>query len=61
MVDEFIVSVTEDREEAVREAREHWESLTAYDRKRSSVEVRIYVADIEDEDCECFDYSTVAW
>lgn len=53
--------MTEDREKAIAEARDHWASLTAHDKKRSRVEIRVYAEDIEDEDCTCFDYDTVEW
>ena len=59
--DEYVSLVTEDKEEAINEARGEWELLCDADRKVFTIEVRVYVEDIEDESCTCFDYDTVEW
>lgn len=59
--DEFVTIVTEDSAEAIKEAREEWDFLTKYDQGHTTIEVRAYVEDIEDEACTCFDYDTVEW
>lgn len=58
---EWIILVTEDLDEAIEAARNHWNSLTSHDKKRSTIEVRVYKEDVEDDDCFCFDYDTVSW
>lgn len=59
--DEFRLGCTEDRNEAIGMARSEWNHLSANDKKNNKIEVRIYVEDIEDENCDCFDYSTINW
>lgn len=59
--DEFTVAKMDDKENAVKAAREFWSTLTTGDRKKSIVEVRDYIEDVEDEDCTCFDYDTIPW
>lgn len=59
--DEYIIGAVEDKDEAIKIARNEWLSMTKYDRKKNQIEVRMYVNDIEDEDCDCFDYDTVEW
>ena len=61
--DEFTIGATDDIFEAQKIARDRWDSMTAYDQKHSTVEIRHYTHDIEDEDCTCFDYDIApeAW
>lgn len=59
--DEFRLGCTEDRNEAIEMARSEWNHLSVNDKKNNKIEVRIYVEDIEDENCDCFDYSTINW
>ena len=58
---EFTMLKTEGKEEAVKEARLIWNDWTRGDRKTNRLEIRDYVEDVEDEDCECFDYDTIPW
>lgn len=59
--DEFEIGKTDVEEKAVDMARDRWERMTKHDRKENTIEIRVYKEDIEDEDCTCFDYDTIAW
>lgn len=59
--DEFILGVAESRDEAIAIAREEWLSMCDWDKEHNDITVRIYTADIEDANCECFDYDTIEW
>lgn len=59
--DEFLIGKTEDMDKAIEMARHNWASMCEADRKHNDIEIRVYVEDIEDEDCTCFDYDTIAW
>lgn len=59
--DEFLTGKTEDADEAIEMARHNWAIMCEADRKHSDIEIRVYVEDIENEDCTCFDYNTIAW
>lgn len=56
--DEFIVLVTEDKEEAIKTAKDE-QYINERDGNNETIEIRVYVEDIEDEDCTCFDYDTI--
>lgn len=56
--DEFTVLVTEDKEKAIKEARDE-QYIEARDNNGNTIEIRVYDEDIEDEDCTCFDYNTI--
>lgn len=60
--DEDVGLKTTDKEKAIEYARGTWDlwSRTG-DAKRNSIEIRVYVEDVEDEDCTCWDYSTIDW
>ena len=59
--DEFVLLVTENKEEAIKEARSTWGGWTKGDRNNNRLEIREYIEDIEAEGCDCYDYNTVAW
>lgn len=52
--DEFTVLKTDDEKEAILTARSEAEH-------GNEVEIRMYVEDIENDDCECFDYDTLSF
>lgn len=56
--DEFEQLKTTDVEEAKKTAR-YFQNIEDNDRNGGSVEIRVYVGDIENEECECFDYDTI--
>ena len=56
--DEFTVLVTKDEAIAISEARNQ-DYINKRDGNKGHVEIRVYVEDIEDEDCLCFDHDTV--
>lgn len=56
--DEFTVLVTEDEAIAISEARNQ-DYINKRDGNKGHVEIRVYVEDIEDEDCFCFDHNTI--
>ena len=59
--DEFTLGTAEAKEKAIEIARDEWMTMNDHDRKNSVIEIRLYEDDIEDEDCENFDYNTVEW
>lgn len=56
--DEWELLKTEDKEKAIKWAQDEEYYITR-DKRKDSVEIRVYAEDIEDEDCECFDYDTI--
>lgn len=56
--DEFIALVTEDKEEAIKTAKDE-QYINERDGNNAIIEIRVYEEDIEDEDCTCFDYDTI--
>ena len=58
-IDEYEVLVTEDKNAAIKEARSEAYIIERDKEKYNTVEIRVYTHDIEDEDCECFDYDLV--
>lgn len=59
--DEFTEGKFEDLNEAIKCARDAWDRLTRYDKQYQEIEIRQYEEDIEDENCENFDYNTFEW
>ena len=59
--DEFHTGPFDTPQEAVREANKAWDHLTSWEKKKTQIEVRQYVADIEADDCTDFDYDTIKW
>lgn len=59
--EEFEIIALENKQEAIKRARSEWKALTESDRRKVTIEIRDYVEDIEDEDCNCYDYNTIAW
>lgn len=57
--DEFVVLATTNETEAIERARDEQYYIERDKRKGDRVEIRVYREDIEDEDCECFDYDLV--
>lgn len=57
--DEFHLISTEVKEEAIARAKDELYYIERDKRKSEEVEIRVYVQDIETEDCDCFDYDTV--
>ena len=57
--DECVVLVTSSEAEAINRAQDERYYIDRDKRKGDSVEIRVYREDIEDEDCECFDYDLV--
>ena len=55
--DEFTTLITEDKAEAIEQARDEWASLTEYDKATNIIEVREYAGDSE----ETFDYNLIGW
>lgn len=61
--DEFVIGTSDDIFEAMKMARDAWDSLSPIEREHRDIQIRHYLHDIEDEDCECFDFDVVpeAW
>lgn len=59
--DEFVLTKAATAEEAIEKARDWWATMCKADQEANDIEIRVYVEDIEDEDCTCFDYNTIAW
>lgn len=59
--DEWTIGKYESKEEAIKAARTEWDKLTANEKKTHDIEVRQYVEDIENEDCDNFDYDLIDW
>lgn len=55
---EFEILKTNDKEEAIKAAKEE-DFTNRRDGNKETIEIRMYEEDIEDEDCECFDYDTL--
>lgn len=55
---EEVLLVTEDKDLAIKEARD-MRYINKRDKNKCTIEIRVYVNDIEGEDCTCFDYDTV--
>lgn len=56
--DEWEILKTNSKEEAIKAAKEE-DFTNRRDGNKETVEIRMYEEDIENEDCECFDYSTL--
>lgn len=59
--DEWILDKTESLSDAIKFARFEWGNLTRKERGNTTVEIRQYEDDIENEDCTNFDYDTFDW
>ena len=55
---EFEIFKTNDKEEAIKAAKQE-DFTNRRDGNGNTVEIRTYKEDIEDENCECFDYDTL--
>ena len=55
---EFEILKTNDKVEAIKTAKED-DFTNRRDGNGVTVEIRMYEEDVEDEDCECFNYSTL--
>lgn len=56
--DEWEILKTNSKEEAIKAAKEE-DFMNRRDGNKETIEIRMYKEDIEDEDCECFDYDTL--
>lgn len=59
--DEFTEEKYDDADEAIEAAKHWYYIMTPHDRARQTIEIRKYAEDIEDDDCDCFDYETIEW
>lgn len=57
--DEFVTLTTENKQEAIKRAKDERYYIERDKINGGWVEIRVYREDIEDEDCECFDYDLV--
>jgi len=56
--DEWVVLKTKNLPEAIQAAREE-QYLVERDKRHSLIEIRLYLEDVEDDECTCFDYDTI--
>ena len=56
--DEFTMLVTKDKQEAIERARDE-DYINKRDKNQCLIEIRVYVEDIENENCTCFDYNVI--
>lgn len=59
--DEFTCGKYAELREAIKAARNEWDKLTANEKKTHDIEVRQYAEDIENENCNNFDYDCFDW
>lgn len=59
--DEWALDKTESLADAIKSARGEWGNLTKKERENTTVEIRQYEADIEDEECDNYDYDSLEW
>jgi len=59
--DEFICGKYQELSVAIKAARYEWDKLTAGEKKTHVVEVRQYEEDIENEECNNFEYDCFDW
>lgn len=59
--DEFTCGKYAELSEAIKVARNEWDRLTTSEKKTHDIEVRQYAEDIEDEECNNFDYDCFDW
>lgn len=57
--DENVVLVTHDIDQAKERAVDEQHYITRDKRKNERVEIRLYVEDIDNENCTCFDYNLI--
>lgn len=55
---EEAVLKTDSKEKAIERAQDEAYYIER-DRRKDTVEIRVYAEDVEDEDCDCFDYNTI--
>lgn len=53
--DEWEIAKFDTKEEAIKEARSHWDHMSDHDKKDTTIEVRDYMADVEAENCDNYD------
>lgn len=58
---EYEIARCEEKVDAIKEARGYFDHLSDYDKKSAVVQVRDYDDDIENEDCDNFDYDLIDW
>lgn len=59
--DEFTCGKYAELSEAIKAARNEWDRLTTNEKKTHDIEVRQYAEDIEDEECNNFEYDCFDW
>lgn len=59
--DEFTLGKFNTEEEAIEAARDEWARMFDSDKKNCKIEVRQYENDIEDDDCNNFNYKKFEW
>lgn len=59
--DEWTIGKYESKEEAIKAARNEWDRLTTSEKKTHDIEVRQYAEDIENEECNNFEYDCFDW
>lgn len=59
--DEFIIDTFVSEKEAIKEARARYRHMTGNDRYFINIELRMYNEDIENPDCDNFDYDLIDW
>lgn len=59
--DEFTCGKYAELSDAIKAARNEWDKLTTNEKKTHDIEVRQYAEDIEDEECNNFDYDCFDW
>lgn len=58
---EEIIASFDTLEEAIKEAQDRYNCQCEADKKSISIEVRKYEEDIEDDNCDNFDYDAIEW
>ena len=59
--DEWVLNKTESLADAIKSARFEYGNLTKKEKGNTTVEIRQYEDDIENEDCTNFDYDLIEW
>lgn len=59
--DETILAKVDDKQKAVKTARQKWLSISQEEKKHCDLEVRRYIDDIESDTCQCYDYTVTRW
>lgn len=58
---EYEIAKCDKMVDAIREARGYFDHLSDYDKRSAVIQVRDYDDDIENEDCDNFDYDLIDW